>query len=520
MVLSQRDAVQAVTSRLSVIRAERERLQKIDDYLRGEHDAPYQPRTPNGEYRKLVKRAVSNWLPLIVDAPAQQLYVEGYRRSDAEDNAPVWDYGWQANGLDSRQTPIHRAAFGYGTSYVTVLTGDTGPAIRGVSSRKMLAFYADPAEDDWPVYAIRLEKSGGAWLARLYDDEAVYFVGLDSVDLDEATYIEHRTHDLGVCPVVRFTDGLDLDGRARGQIEPLIPNQDRINQTVFDLLLAQTYGATKIRTVSGMELPGDDVDEDATAEEVAAAQAIRRAKQIELSVDRFLVADDADTKFGSLDETPLGGFIESLDTSVRHLAAISQTPPSYLLGQMANLSAEALASAEAGLTRKVEERKHILGESWEQVLRLAAVAYGDRETAADFSAQVVWRDTEARSLASTVDALGKAATMLGIPPEFLWERIPGVTQTDVKKWKKGREEALASDPLAAFGATLDAQTVPSTIDPADVKARADAMGALIRAGATFDSAAAQVGLAGLATDGAVPTSLRLPAADASGLEQA
>lgn len=455
MALSKNEAVETTLSLLPGWETEKRRLDIIDAYLRGKHHAPYQPKVPNSEYQKLVDRSISNWLPLVVSAQAQALYVEGYRRRQETDNARAWDF-WQANGLDRRQSAITRAALGHGHSYATVLPGDTAPVIRGVSARKMFASYVDPAEDDWPVYAVRVESAGDEWSVRLYDDTQVYFLTA-SGDLSEVGFIDAMAHDVGVCPVVRFTDELDLDGRTHGQVEPLIPVQDRINQTAFDLLLAQTYGAFKVRTVSGMELPQDlDTDDSKTA---AQKQAARRSRQAELAVNRFLVAPDPDTKFGQLDETPLDGFISSLDTSVRHLAAISQTPPHHLLGQMANLSAEALAAAEAGLTRKVEEHKHTFGESWEQTLRLASAVAGDGEAGGDYTAQVVWRDTESRSLAQTADALGKLATMLQIPPQALWERIPGVTQTDVETWKALAEKA---DSLGALSAMLNAQTAPVT----------------------------------------------------------
>ncbi|MEU3645210.1 hypothetical protein AB0E59_17640 [Lentzea sp. NPDC034063] len=33
-----------------------------------------------------------------------------------------------------------------------------------------------------------------------------------------------------------------------------------------------------------------------------------------------------------------------------------------------------------------------------------------------------------------VDAWGKAVTMLGVPPQATWDRLPGVTDTDVQRW--------------------------------------------------------------------------------------
>ena len=33
----------------------------------------------------------------------------------------------------------------------------------------MIAQYADSAEDEWPMYALRVEASGSDWMIRLYD---------------------------------------------------------------------------------------------------------------------------------------------------------------------------------------------------------------------------------------------------------------------------------------------------------------------------------------------------------------
>ncbi len=154
-----------------------------------------------------------------------------------------------------------------------------------------------------------------------------------------------------------------------------------------------------------------------------------------LRVEDILVAEDPDTKFGSLPASPLTGFIEAHESDIKALAAVSQTPAHELLGSMANLSAEALAAARASQTAKIGERKITLGESHEQMLRLASWVAGDADGAADFEAQVRWSDTEIRSLSQAADALGKLASQLGVPPEMLWEKIPGFTQTDVETAK-------------------------------------------------------------------------------------
>jgi hypothetical protein len=94
--------------------------------------------------------------------------------------------------MDARQSGIHRAAFAYGTSYAIVLPGDPVPVIRGASPRNLTAVYGE--DPDWPMWA--LEKLGGG-LWRLYDDQAIYFLGesTDARTAGDFQFIETREHN-------------------------------------------------------------------------------------------------------------------------------------------------------------------------------------------------------------------------------------------------------------------------------------------------------------------------------------
>lgn len=426
---------------LPQFRQERDRLDRIDRWLRWDHDAPHSPRHGTTEYRELAARAQAPWLALVVTSVAQSLFVEGYRRSDGVQDAAPWRI-WQANGFDSRQIAVHRAALAYGYSYVTVLPGELPngepmPVMRGVSPRRMLAFYEDPVEDDWPAIAMQAvpaKKDGNrVWHLKIYDDTQIHHLEVGELDSAATVRKDPEEHGLGHVPVVRYANQLDLDGRTDGEVEPYIAVAGRIDQTTFDRLVVQRFASWVVRTIAGMSKPEDGTD-------VA-------AEKLRLKVEDILIAEDPDTKFGSLPATPLNGFIEAHEADVKVLAAVSQTPAHELLGSMANMSAEALAAARASATAKADERKHSFGESHEQSLRLAALAQGDIESAADFEAQVRWRDTEIRSLAQAADALGKLATMLSVPVELLWEKIPGFTDQDVDTAKALIEQGGSMEAL-------------------------------------------------------------------------
>lgn len=419
---------------------ELEQLDPIRRYWKGRQALPAViPSDAPREVRVMARLARVNVCPIVVDTLAQSTFVDGFRAKNDAENSQVWST-WQANRMDARQTGIHRAAYAYGAAYATVLPGDSAPVIRGASPRQMTVVYGEDL--DWPMWA--LEKLGKGKLWRLWDDEAVYY--LESTDLDDFKFLEDRPHGYPVTPVVRYLDEDDLDAddevepewrdnRAgsfdpptRGQIAPLVPLQDQIDLTTFNLLIAQHYAAFRQRYIIGWTS-----DNEAERMKAAASQLWEFDENPE------------DMTIGEFGQTSLDGYIKSREASMRHAATLSQTPVHELIGELINLSAEALAAAEAGKDRKVDERKTLLGESHEQTMWLVGRARG---IDVPDDAQVVWRDTSARAFAATVDALGKLTQMLGIPPQELWERVPGATQQDVARWKAAAEQGDSFKVLA------------------------------------------------------------------------
>lgn len=435
--------------------AEKARLDTIDCWYRWRPDDIKLPRGATPEHKALAEMSKVPWLNLVVTATAQAMYVDGYRTrlddprtdEDAEQRemSPPWEL-WLANGMDRRQVALHRYSLAYGYAFATVLpgvnpmTGQDQAVIRGVSPRAMFAVYDDPAEDDWPQYAMRvLERRGDTYQVRVFDDRAAHRLSVEDSG-DKITYQGAELHDAGLCPIVRYAPMLDLDGRAPGEVEPFIPLAARINKTSYDRMLTQHFASWKVRYVTGMAEP--DSEEEANR------------KKLELKVSDLLVAEDPDTKFGTLDASDLQGFIASYRNDIETLAAASQTPTHELTGQMANLSAEALAAARASLNQKVVERQKPVGWSHAQVLRLACAYDGFEEYAQDVTGRVTWQDMEIRSMSQAADALGKMVQMLGVPPTAAWARIPGVEKSDVQEWIALAE---AGDPITKLQERLEAQ---------------------------------------------------------------
>jgi hypothetical protein len=459
------NVTELTTKALQARMSEQTRLRRISQYVRGRQDPPYVPRGVNAEYRWIAKKAKRNFLPLVISVVSENLHVDGYRPSGTTSNElaspqrpqPEWD-AFRANRMVSRQHGVHRSVIQYGSAYTVVLPGRMAsdeeqgqnvPVIRPVSPRRMTAFYADEVDDEWPQFAVEVNlinmPQGAAKLVVYVYDEvnryiltgnavadptqaALHLADQDDILLNGQPVI--ASHGLGMCPVVRFLYETDLDGEVdcTGEIEPLMPIQDQINFDTFNLMISTQFAAFRQRWVTGMS----PVDEEG-----------HEAAPFRPGVDRVWASDDATTKFGEFGETSLMPYSSVREDGIRHMSTISQVPPYHLLGQVANMSAEALAAARDGLDRKIEELQASMTDPWRNVFRLSSLAGGNKDGWSDLFGTIVWRDTSARAFGATIDGLGKIAQMLGVPAEELWARIPGATADDVAAWQLAAQRQRA-----------------------------------------------------------------------------
>lgn len=415
---------------------EKERLDEIGLWIDGRQPFCTRVGPRDIEKKALLELSRSPWLGLAVSIFAQAMYVDGYRSpiSENRDNNPAWDM-WLANNFQAHQISIHRSAIGYGYSFARVLPGEDFrgrpmPVMRGVSGKRMFAMYEDPVADDFPTWCLEWMSDNRTW--RWYDENQWH--EYENPELGgKFKYLRTVDHAIGVCPVVRYVNQMDLDGRCIGDVEPLISVAARIDKTDYDRLLVQHYNSWKVRTATGLEQAETDAD--------------RHADKRKLAQDDILVSSDPNVKFGALPETNMAPFIAAHESDVESLASMQQLPSHLFTGKVINVSAEALAASRAQTTQKLLEKQTSMGVSHARLLRLAAAIGGNAEAANDVSARVSWQDVEVRSLAQAADAYGKIAQQLGVPKEFLWRFIPGFDASDVQEM---RDMALDNDPLTKY----------------------------------------------------------------------
>lgn len=438
-------------------------LTLLDAYHRGEQPAPSLPRSANQELKLLAGKAVTNLMDLLVSAPTQGMRVDGFHDFSANKGGEPgevasrdWDH-WQRSRLDARQESIYRSALIFGNSYVVTEDTPLGTVSKGLSPLNTAAVWHDPANDLNPAWALSImsepqDKEHGR--ARLWGPRHVYDVAY--LNEDEFRITDGKPHGALSTPVTRFAFKVDLEGRTTGVVGPRIQLQDRVNQAVFDLLVVQSGGAFRVKTVSGMAHPvktdanGEPIVDPATGKEVPDIVAVNASS--------FIFAEDENVKFNSLPETPLTGYIECVEMAIKHMLSVSQTPP--MLGHMSNISAEFLAATETSLGRLRNAAQVAFGEAWERVARVEAEISGDEARANDYRSEVRWADVEARHANQVADALSKYAA-LGVPQEGLWPMIPGVTQSTLDTWHAMAAQSDSAGRLA--DALIGASAAPGAV---------------------------------------------------------
>ncbi|MFD3952168.1 phage portal protein [Streptomyces albidoflavus] len=444
-------------------------LDTLRDYAEGRAPLPTVPGVDPQEVATWMRDARTNWTALVLDSPTERMHVDGFRFSQPGDTslgAQAADDDatriWHENAMAADADLVHYGALSQRRAFVLVEKGDDGrPALthetpRQVAveheqgNRRRLAAGLKMWRDDWTgqtratlwtpgeIHEFTTKTSNPTFSGR-----AAELRGWDAFALpngDDGT----RPNELGMVPLVPFVNRRNRRLTGFAEHEDVLTVQNRINLSLINLIAAMKYGAFRQRWAAGLE-----VDEDPLTG--------AKIQPFTLDIKKLWTTDDPDVKFGEFSATDLVPYVRAVEGAVQDLAAISRTPPHYLIGAVVNVSGDALKAAETGLVSKVRDRQQAFGESWEQVMRLAFRVLGDEQRATAYTAETVWRDPESRSVAELADAAVKKQAA-GVPWRQRMEDM-GYTPAQISRMEIDR----AADAMHAQSLQDDTVPPPNTV---------------------------------------------------------
>lgn len=416
-------------------------------------DVPLKFTSPEfkGQTGELFDDFSDNWCQVVPDATVERLVPVAFRLNDGSLDSKAWD-AWRRNEADVEVGLAFLEALIAGRSFGLVWKPDgVNTEITFHDVRQAIVDYV-PGKRRVRRAGLLIWRDGNQERASLFYPEAVYLwvrtVGVMdgfghevSATFSGNGWLSAGTlpNPLKVVPLVALENRARLRGKPTSEIASVAPLQDSVNTLWAHLMTAADERAVPARAVLGMDRPTKDIldtDGEVIGEEDLPIDRFRRDRLLWLEREGAQIAE-----FSAADLTNYTGVIE---TAVRHIAAQTRTPPSYLTGEMVNISADALVASEAGLVAKVQERQRYFGAALRELVRLEALAAGDPARAEALSmGSVVWRDAQFRSEAQYADALTKYKA-INVPDEALWERMPDTTPEEIERWKSMRDDQAAA----------------------------------------------------------------------------
>lgn len=363
---------------------ENERLggyQAARRYYEGDHPMMFATDKFRSVFGKNLATVADNLCPAVVDSVADRLKITGVNPGEGADEAlaeQAWSI-WQRNRMDVRAPETHGEALLTGDGYALVWLEAGEPVIWSIPASDMAVTY-DPNRpgvlrraarmwqdpDDGRVHIDvyledRVERHVTRRPARSQTLAGSARAGdfLPYVHEGEAVTTGIEPHSWGRVPVVHFPNRRYHD-YGISELANVVPLQDALNKAVADMLVAMEFSAFRQRWATGF----DPLDPDS---EAAAPE-----KAIEYGADHLLISTDPQTQFGTFEASALEGYVQVQENLRSEIARVSGTPLHYLFITRGDFpSGEAMKSAEARFTRKVQQRQVSFGNQWEDLLALA-----------------------------------------------------------------------------------------------------------------------------------------------------
>lgn len=432
--------------------AEQDRLNRLEAYRCGDHPLPIGHHRMREAFRVLQRKSRSNYTGLVVEAVKERAKALGIRKGgqglDKESQLV-----WQANRLDAEAPICHSWALTFGRAYAIVgppTAENFDQPVVSIEDPREVIHEPHPLRRRQAVAALKIYCNDilGQHKAVLYlpKGEVHYFYkpkrkgesnGLrfnQAKWLDDVSEGEDGVAQLPIdrCPVVPFINRPDYAPMGFGEFEDVIDIQDRINSTILDRMVISRMQAYRQRWMKGAKITDTEGNP---------------LPPFDPGADLLWAVEDADAQFGEFQVTDIRPLLDATKADTNDLAAITRTPPHYLLGALINVSGDALTAAETGLVSKVQDRMLGWGESWEDVDRLSDLYLGNEPNP---SSSVIWADPQFRSRAEMADAAVKEQSV-GMPWAMVMERL-GLTPEDIQRARSLRAEdamltAAVSQPI-------------------------------------------------------------------------
>lgn len=405
-------------------------------------------------FRKRFEGFSDNWCAPVAQAPIERIHYLGMRLGDKTSADPDVARRWERSNADrglaeaALMMTVAKRSFGLVSptpkgARITFEHPDSAAVIYDAITRERRAGMVIWQDEKWEYGQLHLPES----VLNVRRQKSLISSGEHHVPPDaqgwefntDANAIESR-NPLGAVSLVEFRNQSMLDDDPISDIAGVRAMQDSINLIWAYLLNALDYTSLPGRAILGGEkimVPILDDKGQKTGERPLELDALIRDRMVHIPGGKDGKNPTID-EWTAADPSPLSAVIEQ---AIGHVAAQTRTPGHYLLTK-SNVGEVAYELSEAGLVSKTSERISFMTAEVREINRLAALAEGKRDQAAQIEVgKTLWKKPQYRSEEQLMDGLQKMRAA-GFPFQWIAEEY-GLSPEDVKRVLQMRREEQA-----------------------------------------------------------------------------
>lgn len=407
------------------------------DYFDGNQPLRYSTERLKLAFEQIRPKFRQNWCAVVINAVLDRMELYGWSTAEETANAILADV-WAETGLSLESNEIHESALVCGESFLIGWKEEGQPIEFYFNDPRRAACFYDSDRPKIKTYAAKWwDADDGCHLLLYYPDRLERYIApakkmseLRAEDAANAFRLEPdgiSTNPFGMIPVFHFRNSLRSH---ESDLKNVTEIQDAINKLFCDMMVTAEFSAFPARYV----ISSAEID------------TLQNAPNMIWDLPAGLEGQQ-NTQVGTLEAANLNNYSGQIEALAQSISSITRTPRHYFEHQSGQISGEALITMEAPLVKKVQQKRELYGDVWQEVGQFALLANGYVIRKNDVIPQ--WGKAEAdQPLTESQVIMGYRSAGLPLKSAL---RLSGYTEAEIEIIEQeAAEERQAQTDLAAL----------------------------------------------------------------------
>ena len=405
------------------------------DYYDGNQPLRYSTERLKLAFDQIRPKFRQNWCAVVINSVLDRMEIYGWNIADERLSAILAD-AWADTGLSLESNEVHESALVCGESFLIGWKEEGEPIEFYFNDPRRAACFYDSDRPKVKTYAAKWwDADDGCHMILYYPDRLERYIAsgkkmsdMRAEDSGNGFVLETdgiSPNPFGVIPVFHFRNSLRSH---ESDLKNVTEIQDAINKLFCDMMVTAEFSAFPARYV----ISSADID------------TLKNAPNQIWDLPAGLEGQQ-NTQVGTLEAANLNNYSEQIESLAQSISSITRTPRHYFNHISTQISGEALITMEAPLVKKVNQKRELYGDVWQEVGQFVLLTYGYNVRKNDIQPQ--WSKAEADQPLTEVQVL-QGYRNSGLPLKSAL-RLNGYTEAEIEIIEQEQaEEKQAQTDLA------------------------------------------------------------------------